>query len=223
MVNQAAIDRLLAEGLTAREAGRLAVRELYALDLGEGGVLSERDLGSLETALRNSRDGEQYRSLIDTYETVRTLTCEAQVVCLKTEALLDDLSHIVEHIRTAELLALYEIVLEGEEDEAESTGREPAAAEAAGAAGPQKCSELAGRSLPELLELLYEAARVSAAVLLAYLQVIGEAGAVLGVDLARNWPSTPRALDCLSGPRPDEDCWAASGRRRGATTPWSSA
>lgn len=212
MARQGNIDRLLAKGLSPEEAGRLAVQELAALNRGEMGTLSERDLSALEATLLTPEDGAAYHRMVDTYEAVRVLLCEAYVVCLRTESLLDGLTCELERFRAsaqiAELSVLCALALQADEDDEDTQEVATPVASRAATSKPEEPRTSGGRTRSELLVLVEQAASISASVLLAYLQVIKEADAVLGVDLARRWPSMPRALDCLSGPRPDEDLLA---------------
>jgi hypothetical protein len=223
---KADIDRLIAKGLSGREAGRLAVQELMELDYGGQGFLSDRDILAIKAALRTPEDGADYHRMLDLHEALRLMLCEAHLVSLQTEQLLGELQRQLERYRVsaqvAELSRLYVI--------AASLEREDAAEPSAGGVEPRECgacywlAELGdvmhvrrieetyaasgGRPLAELLGDLRKAAAVSASALLAFLQVIEEASAVAGVHCADSWARVPRELDILLGPHESEDLLA---------------
>ncbi|MGO8685208.1 MAG: hypothetical protein ACLQUT_11605 [Thermoleophilia bacterium] len=220
MVRTTDITHLIAKGLSGREAGRLAVQELAALDRGGQGVLSEKDIRALAVALRTPADGADYERLIALYEALPLMLCEAQVVSLQTERILSDLRCELERswvsARVADLaqgcgLAISLASDGGSGERAETSEANPAywlgrlgdvmqlrwLEEANVARG--------GHSRTELLGLMHEAACRSAAVLLAYVQVIEQASAVLGVAVPTCWARVPRELDVLLTPHESED------------------
>jgi len=214
------IERLIAKGLSGREAGRLAVQELAALDHGGQGVLSEKDIRALTAALRTPQDGADYQRMVALYEALPLMLSEAQVVSQQTERILSDLRGELERYwvsaRVADLALGCGLAISLARDGDYAEEAEPAEANPAywlGQLGDvmqvgwleEANAARNGHSLTELLGLMHEAACKSAAELLAYLEVIAQASAVVGISVPACWPRVPRELDVLLPQRDSED------------------
>lgn len=213
------IERLIAKGLSGREAGRLAVQELFELDHGGQGVLSEKDILALKAALRTPGDGADYQRMIALYEALPLMLSEARVVSQRTARILSDLCGGLERYRISARVAdlafgcrlAISLADNGRNDEAEFNDANPAywLAELDDVMQVRWLEEANaarnGHSLSELLGLMREAARKSASVLIAYLEVIAQASAVLGIAAPARWSCEPRELDALLPQRDPED------------------
>ncbi len=220
MTLKADIERLIAKGLSGKEAGRLAVQELVALDHGGQGVLSEKDLLALKAAPRTPEDGADYERMVALHEALPLMLCEARVVSQQTERILADLRYELERYwvsaRVANLAQGCGLAVALADDGDDEQQAEPA--EANPAFWLAELTDVMqvhfledayakdnGQPLTDLLGLMHEAACTSVSVLLAYLEVIAEASAVLGLAAPTCWPREPRELDVLLPQRDSED------------------
>jgi hypothetical protein len=214
------IERLMAKGLSGREAGRLAVQELVELDHGGQGVLSEKDIRALTAALRTPEEGADYQRMVALYEALPLMLSEAQVVSQQTERVLADLQRELERYwvsaRVANLARGCELALwlacDGDSaEEAEPGDASPASwlAQLSDVMGvhwlAENYAKSHGQPFSDLLDLMHRAAGMSAAVLLAYLEVIAQASAVLGIAAPTCWPQEPRELDIFLPQGDSED------------------
>lgn len=85
VVRKPDVKRLLAKGLSGREAGKLVVQHAYAIDKGGSGFLSEKDIQTLQASLKTQRDVEDYNRVLDVYRTVFLTIQEAKILSLVVE------------------------------------------------------------------------------------------------------------------------------------------
>lgn len=85
VVRKPDVKRLLAKGLSGREAGKLVVQHAYAIDRGGSGFLSEKDIQTLQASLKTQRDVEDYNTVLDVYRTVFLTIQEAKILSLSVE------------------------------------------------------------------------------------------------------------------------------------------
>ncbi len=211
------IDRLLAKGLSGKEAGRLAVQELVVLDHGGQGVLSEKDIRALKAALRTPEANADYERMIGVYLALPLLLAEARVVSLQTERTLFDLQRELGRYwtsaRVADLARACGLAVSLRSDGGGAEQAEPAEtgpaywlAQLSDVMEVRFCEEYwaksSGQPFGELLGRMHEAACQSARDLLAYLEVIAQASAVAGIATPGRWPRVPHEFDALL-PQPE--------------------
>ena len=86
MARKQDVKRLLSKGgLSGRETGKLVVEHAYAVDRGEPGFLSDKDIQTLKAGLKNSRDIQDYNVVLDLYKAVYMTIQEARIVSLQVE------------------------------------------------------------------------------------------------------------------------------------------
>ncbi len=90
VVRKPDVKRLLAKGLSGREAGKLVVQHAYAIDRGGSGFLSEKDIQTLQASLKTQRDVEDYNRVLDVYRTVFVTIQEAKILSLVMQKDLHD-------------------------------------------------------------------------------------------------------------------------------------
>ena len=89
MVRKLDIRRLLSKGLSGMELGRLVVRDLYDIDQGRKGVLSDRDIQDIKAALQTQGDIRDYNRVIDLYKAVYMSIQEARIMSLQLQKVLN--------------------------------------------------------------------------------------------------------------------------------------
>ncbi len=214
------IEHLLAKDLSGKEAGRLAVGELVEIDHGRPGCLSQKDVLALKAGLRTPEASADYERMITLYLALPLVLSEARVVSQQTEDILLYLQRELERYwisaRVADLARGCGLAISLADDGDSAREAEPAEADPAYWLAQlvdvmqvhfleEACAKDNGRPLTDLLELMHQAAIKSAAVLLAYLEVIAQASAVLGIAAPTCWPRVPRELDVLLPRREPED------------------
>jgi hypothetical protein len=90
------IRRLAAKGLSGKEAGRLAVAHLRAVERGQMGLLSKTDIEGLRACLRNASEEADYQRMLGLHAAARLMISEAQVASLLTAMWLEDAVHELE-------------------------------------------------------------------------------------------------------------------------------
>lgn len=221
MACQRDVARLLAKGLSGREAGRLALAELLALDGGDG-RLSERDVEALRSGLTSDEDRAECARLLGLYHTLRFTLLEAEVAALRAGRLLAELERLLTHYltsaRVARLAGLAQVASQ-DEASAEEPDEQLAQLEAylrdcladvMDVKGLEAAYEQrSGRTLLELLANLRSAACLLASVLLAYLQVADEASLPAGVSFREHAAAVvPCELRALARSQHDDDLLA---------------
>lgn len=82
------LKKILAKGLTGKEAGRLILQDLWDSDHGREGLLSETDIRAIKSGLKTTRDIEDYNRLIEIYRLVDFTLKEARILALEAENIL---------------------------------------------------------------------------------------------------------------------------------------
>jgi hypothetical protein len=83
------ISRLLAKGLSGEEAGRLAVQHLLEVERGGPGFLTDKDIEVLKKGVSGGAAAAAgYTRMLDLYQVVRELLCEAQIASLEAVSFL---------------------------------------------------------------------------------------------------------------------------------------
>ena len=158
--------------------------------------------------------------MVALYEALPLMLSEARVASLQAELILSDLRCELERYwtsaRVADLARGCGLAVSLVRDDDGAGEREPAEADPAYWLAQlddvmqvrwleENCVKSKAHSLSDLLDLMHEAARKSASVLLGYVQVIEQASAVLGIAPPAGWPRVPRDLDVLLPQRDAED------------------
>jgi len=82
------LKKILAKGLTGKEAGRLILQDFWDADHDREDLLSETDIRAIKSSLKTNRDIEDYNRLIDMYRLVDFTLKEARILALETENIL---------------------------------------------------------------------------------------------------------------------------------------
>lgn len=90
------ISRLLAKGLSGEEAGRLAVQHVLEVERGQAGFLSDKDIEALKKGVSGAAAAAGYNRMLDLYQVVREMLCEAQIASLEAVSLLRETEHELE-------------------------------------------------------------------------------------------------------------------------------
>jgi len=85
VVRKADLKRLLAKGLSGKEAGKLVVQHAYAIDRGGSGFLSDKDIQTLQASLKTQDDIRDYNRVLDVYRAVYVTIQEAKILSLLVE------------------------------------------------------------------------------------------------------------------------------------------
>ncbi len=85
VVRKPDVKRLLAKGLSGKEAGKLVVEHAYAIDRGGSGFLSEKDIQTLQASLTTQQDIRDYNRVLDVYRAVFLTIQEAKILSLSAE------------------------------------------------------------------------------------------------------------------------------------------
>ena len=177
MTTKIDLRRLAAKGMTGKEAGRLAVAHLLAIQRGHTGILSASDIEGLRACLRDRHEGDDYQRMVGLYQAAQLMIAEAQIASLQTVIWLEEMIRAIE--RYAVTIAAAELLV-------------------GISAGERR------RALAEHLECLHCSACRPASVLLAYQQVLSEMGVVARVSLLCGilplvpfelWATLPEAVE----------------------------
>lgn len=85
VVRKADLKRLLAKGLSGKEAGKLVVQHSYAIERGGSGLLSEKDIQTLRASLKTQDDIRDYNRAFNVYRAVYVTIQEAKILSLLVE------------------------------------------------------------------------------------------------------------------------------------------
>jgi hypothetical protein len=154
MAGKLDLRKLAAKGLSGKEAGRLAVAHLLAVERGQAGLFSKTDIEGLRACLGNPSEEADYQRMLGLHLAARLMLAEAQIASLETVSWLEDAARELERclasVPTGELAS-------------------------GGVFSPD--AALVGR-----LEGLLDSASRPASALLAYALVLSEMGAIVRVS-----------------------------------------
>jgi hypothetical protein len=85
MTTKTDIRKLVRGGLTGEEAGKLVLQDNWLVDRGQDGFLDKRDMASIKSSLKTSRDIEVYNSYIRLYELVDYTLKDAKIYALEAQ------------------------------------------------------------------------------------------------------------------------------------------
>jgi hypothetical protein len=85
MTTKTDIRKLVRGGLTGEEAGKLVLQDNWLVDRGQKGFLDKRDMASIKSSLKTSRDIEVYNSYIRLYELVDYTLKDAKIYALEAQ------------------------------------------------------------------------------------------------------------------------------------------
>jgi len=79
------IEKLLSEGLTGEEAGKLIIQDSLLVDRGEEGFLTDRDISTIKSSLKKQEDIQAYNNMIETYRIMDFTLKEAHILALEAQ------------------------------------------------------------------------------------------------------------------------------------------
>jgi len=96
MADRKTFKRLIAKGLTGREAGLLAFRDNWEVDHGRPDLLSKSDFEKMRASLKDNQDISDYNRMVDAYRAVDYTLKMTKIATLEIKELLSMLYHIGE-------------------------------------------------------------------------------------------------------------------------------
>lgn len=129
MTGKIDIKKLLREGLTGKEAGKLIIQDNWLVDRGKEGFLSERDVSSIRAGIKTYQDMEDFNSYVDLYRLVDYTLKDARIRALEAEYFLQQAARwiserIEKEINTQLMMYIPAIVTQKQYEELSKKQRE---------------------------------------------------------------------------------------------------
>lgn len=124
------LKKILAKGLTGKEAGRLILQDSWDADHGREGLLSETDIRAIKSGLKTTRDIEDYNRLIEIYRLVDFTLKEARILALEAENILllagseIEVYNLEDEVRTIQIFHIPAIVTQKQYEELKARQKE---------------------------------------------------------------------------------------------------